>query len=200
MKQPELEALLGRPLTPNEVTNLKLYLDIAQGRLEQLVCFPMCCDANSKFFAGREGYSTVFTGAFTKISEVKVNGSVTTDFIPYLWDSRNGSWFNSIVFDKKLCDSDEVEVKADWGFDKMPSDLKQLLAKLFELAGKGSKADSNVQSKQTEDFRITFNLNQSAEDKIVSDNAQTIAKYSICNIGNIKSGEVEYGRYDFRYV
>jgi hypothetical protein len=38
MTQQELEALLGRPLTPIEVTNLGLYLEIALESLEDALC------------------------------------------------------------------------------------------------------------------------------------------------------------------
>lgn len=196
MTETKLAALLGRPLTALETTNYKLYLDIASERLQELLCFPLTEVTETRYFSAREGYSTVFVGAIQSVSEVKLNGSISTDYTPYLWDSRNSQWFNSLVFNEKFDANDEVEITGDWGFCPIPNDLGQLLAKLFNLVSSGAAADSNIASKQVEDFRVTFKgatsttEDLSDEERLIEANAQTINKYSLCNIGQVRNGAV----------
>jgi hypothetical protein len=73
MTRAKLESLLGRSLTPNEVTNLTLYLDIATDSLEDMLCMSLTTETSTREFEAREGYSTLFTGAFTDVSEVTVD-------------------------------------------------------------------------------------------------------------------------------
>jgi len=191
MTQAQLEALLGRPLSSIEVTNLTLYLDIANERLQKILCYSVVQDVGAqRFFTAREGYSTVFVGAIQTITEVKLNGVITTDFTPYLWDSRNSDWFNSIVFKETLEANDEVQITGTWGFSSMPGDLSQLLAKVFDLVSSGISSDTNVSSKKVEDFSISFDTNLTAEQRLIDSNIATINKYSLCNIGQVRNGLV----------
>jgi len=197
MEKDTISALLGRSLTSSEDANFDLYLKISRESLDDLLCMRLCDDANVRYFDGREGYSTVFTDIFTNINEVTVNGSIVDadTYSARQWDRRNGKWFNSIVFDSKLCDSDEVVVDADWGFDTMPSDLQLLLARLFDLVTKQNNLDREVNSKKIEDFTISYNhssitMPESLMESFVSDNNATISKYSMCTIGNIQHGRV----------
>jgi hypothetical protein len=195
MNQSQLEGLLGRSLTPIEVTNLKTYLNIAKQSLDGLLCTNLCDQSVTRTFDAREGYSTVFTDIFTDIQEVKLNDEVTTDYSVRQWDRRNGSWYNSIVFENKLCEDDEVEVTASWGFSQMPSDLKLVWAQLFGLISKKNKQDGTVSSKQIEDFRVTFKTDADLDDEFYRQYDKTIAKYSLCSIGNIQHGETRSAYY-----
>jgi hypothetical protein len=206
MTQQELEALLGRPLTPIEVTNKGLYLEIAQESLEELLCISLDADDDSgdpepeaRTFEVREGYSTVFTDIFTDVSEVKVDGVVTTDYYPAFWDRRSADYYNSIALD--VCSGKEVEITALWGFAEIPSDLKLLLARLFaNVSKKYAAGGGNIKNKKVEDFSVSYG--DLTDDQVFLDaNARTIRKYNMCNIGYIRHGKtcVTHGRYDCGY-
>lgn len=187
MKQTELEALLGRPLTPTEASNRKLYLEIAEESLfgeGGLLCIDPTEDTGERVFEKREGMSTVFTGIFTKINSVKVDGEDAT-YTPYFWDSRNSDFYNSIVLTEN-CGS-EVVVDADWGLGCLPKDLKRLLAQAFAVVS-AKRQVKNVKSKKVEDFSITYG-DLSEDDQFVADNARVIKKYSMCDIGYVRSGK-----------
>lgn len=195
MNQTTLAALLGRSLTPIEVTNFKLYLNIARKSLDDLLCTNLCDDEVTRTFDARGGYSTVFTDIFTEIESVSItplNGTATdvTDYSVRQWDRRNGSWYNSIVFENKLSNYDEVTITGIWGFSTMPSDLQLVLAQLFGLITKKNKFDPTVSSKQVEDFRIAFNVDSDLDDEFYRQYNKTIAKYSLCSIGNIQHGSI----------
>lgn len=194
MTQQELEALLGRPLTPTEVMNLDLYLDIAKESLEDLLCISLDVNPDgsgdpeetTQTFDVREGYSTVFTGIFTELSEVKVDGTVTTDYYPAFWDKRSNLYYNSIVLGKK--NAKEVEITGFWGFDSIPADLKLLWAQMFaNVSKKYNAGGGNVKSKQVEDFRITYG-DLTDDEAFLNANKRTISKYSLCNIGYVLHG------------
>jgi len=190
--QAQLEALLGRTLTPVELSNLDLYLEIAGERLEQLICSRVTAIAEERVYDGREGYSTVFTELFTSITSVEVNGKAleTSEYSKRQWDSRNGYWFNSIVLPHRLRSEAEVVINGVWGFDSdtMPSDLQLLYAKLFALVSSMNKGNGNIKSKKVEDFSITFNEN-TVYDQFLIDNGSTLRKYSVCNQGYVRSGK-----------
>lgn len=189
MTQAKLEALLGRSLTPREVTNLQLYLDIAKESLEELLCLSLCDEGDTtRVFNVREGYSTVFTDIFTELSEVKVDGTVTTDYYPAFWDKRSNAYYNSIVLDD--CNVTEVEITGFWGFDEVPNDLQLLWAQSFANVSKQYKAGAgNVKSKQVEDFRISYG-DLTDDEVFMNANSRIIKKYSMCNIGYVKHGDV----------
>lgn len=111
------------------------------------------------------------------------------------WDRRNADWYNSIVFDHKLCQDDEVEVVASWGFGgKMPKDLQYILAGLFGLITKKNKFDGSVTSKRVEDFQISFDNSVDLDGAFYSQNRKTITKYSLCDIDIVRHGKVRrYG-------
>lgn len=189
--QDELEKLLGRSLTPVEVTNLELYLEIAEERLEQLICSRVNLIAEERTYDGRAGYSTVFTELFTSVTSVEVDGKAleASEYSIRQWDNRNGYWFNSIVLQHRLRKEAEVVVNGSWGFNSttMPTDLQLLFAKLFALVSSMNKGNGNVKSKKVEDFTIAFNDN-SVYDQFLIDNSTTIRKYSVCNVGYVRSG------------
>lgn len=196
MDESDLVALLGRPLTPKENTNINLYLDIAKESLEELLCISLDTNPNgsgnaeteTRTFDVREGYSTVFTGIFTQLSEVKVDGKTTTDYYPAFWDKRSGAYYNSIVLGNK--DAKEVEITGLWGFSSIPSDLKLLWAQLFANTSKKYTAGSaNVKSKKVEDFSISYG-DLTDDEAFLAANNRTIQKYSMCNIGNVQHGDV----------
>lgn len=195
MTQAKLESLLGRSLTPNEVTNLTLYLDIATDSLEDMLCMSLTTETSTREFEAREGYSTLFTGAFTDVSEVTVDESVIDEsqYKFRQWNKSNAEWFNSIVFNYPQ--SGTVKVTADWGFgDCMPNDLQLLLARSFDQISKSNTSQGSIQSKQVEDFRITYRNDVTQRDQFLMDNGLIIQKYSLCNIGNIQHGSVCGGR------
>lgn len=193
MKEADVAALLGRSLTSIETTNFNLYMRIANQTLESLVCTSLCDQDDPKVYDIREGYRTVFIDIFTDLDEVKVDGKVieSSEYSLRQWDKRNASWYNSIVFKDRFdnCDK-EVEVSGTWGFDKMPADLKSVLAGLFDLIGKKSSFDATVQSKQVEDFRITLRADVDLNATFQTLYGDTISKYSQCDIPNIQHGRV----------
>lgn len=190
MDQTQLEALLGRSLTTNEVTNLELYLELANEALGVLICTPIAKDdGKTRKFLVREGYKTAFIDIFRTVTEVKVQGVVSTAFTKRQWDSLNGSWFNSIVFEKPFNSTQrEIEVTGDWGFSETPKDLQLVTAGLFDLISKKNKLDPSVSSKQTEDFRIAFNVSVDLDEEFNKKYASIISKYSICDIPNVQHG------------
>ncbi len=192
MNQTQMVAMLQRPLTSYEVTNFKSYLKIARESLDVLLCTNLCDDTETRLYEAREGYTTVFTDIFTDIDSVSLNGETVeaSDYSIRQWDRRNASWYNSIVFDRKLERGDEIEVTASWGFSTMPSDLQLVLAQLFGLITKKNKFDSSVSSKQVEDFRVTINVDADLDDEFYKQYNKTLAKYSLCSVGNIRHGEV----------
>lgn len=190
MTQDELQALLGRPLSSFESANRKLYLDIARESLEELLCTEISCrnTVEARTFGVREGYRTVFTGVFTEVEEVKVDGTATTDYHPAFWDKRSNAFYNSIVL--KEHDGSTVEITATWGFDSLPNDLKQLWAQLFANVAKKYKAGSaNVKSKQVEDFRISYG-DLTDDELFINANSRIIQKYRLCDIGFVMHGDV----------
>ena len=191
----ELIALLGRPLTPVEDTNLDLYIDIATQSLEELICSPIEDVNETRVFDLREGYSTAFVDIFWNVTEVKVDGKVRSDYQVRQWNRRNGSWYNSLVFDCRFTDCDrEIEVTADWGFtpnsgaSSLPADLQSVLAGLFAQITKKNKFDPTVASKQVEDFRISFRADVDLDDEFYKLYGKTISKYSLCDIPNLQHG------------
>lgn len=194
MTQEQLEALLGRPLTSTEIANLTLYINIATLSLEEMICTSVAQVTEERTYDSRNGYKTVFTDLFTAVTVVKID-DVTQEASTYSkrqWDNRNGTWFNSIVFDDKVY-CKEVKVTATYGWPTladMPVDLQQLFAGLFGLVSKKNNTNSLVKSKQVEDFRITFKDDTTVTDQFALDNASVIDKYSLCNIPDMESGYI----------
>lgn len=193
MDEAQLAKLLGRPLTPIEVENFDLYLDIATKSIEQFLCFNLLAEETTHIFDAREGYSTVFVQPFTELEEVKLNGDIVTDFSIRQWNSRTGSWYNSIVFENRLHDDDEVEITGNWGFETIPNDLQLVIARSFDLITKQNRFDSTVKSKRVEDFQITTDNTVDLDDVFYTQNEATILKYSLCSVGNIQHGSTCWG-------
>lgn len=196
MTKQEISALLRRSLTPVEDTNFDMYLEIAETNLETLICTPIQEETETRYFDTRHDYKTAFVDIFWNVTQVKLDGNVTTDYQVRQWDRRNGSWYNSLVFDKYL-HGKELEVTADWGFtpvsggSSLPLDLQSVLAGLFGLISKKNKHDGSIASKQVEDFRISFNADTDLDADFYKTYGSTISKYSICDIPEIRSGEVK---------
>lgn len=203
MKEAQISALLGRPLTDVETTNFKLYLKIANEALESLTCMSFCDQSDPKTFDTRKGYSTLYTDIFTEINEVKINGTVidSSKYSKRQWGKRNGSWYNAIVFDTRFDDCQkEVEVSAVWGFNNgIPADLQSVLAGLFDLIGRKNKIDPTIQNKKVEDFSITFRADVDLDEEFDRKYSSVLTKYSMCDIPNVQHGEVceDYGRYPY---
>ena len=206
MNQAELEALLGRPLTPIESANVDLYLNIAEESLEELICTSIATtESETRTFDTRKDYSTAFVDIFTKVTEVKLNGEIVEadKYSVRQWDKRSAAWYNSLVFEDKFKKGDDIEVTAEWGFEEsssgssLPADLQAVLAGLFSLVTKKNKFDSTVSSKQVEDFRISFNTDMDLDQEFYAKYRMTLAKYSLCDIGNVQHGKVGYGYRSF---
>lgn len=187
MTQKQLETYLGRSLTAREVDNLKDYLELAKDTLESLLCINLDCKvvSEARTFDYREGMSTVFTDIFTEVQKVEINNQ-EVEFTPYFWSKRNNNFFNSVVLKNKP--HADVTITADWGFDELPADLMSLLAQMFALVSK-KKTVGSVKSKDVRNFRITFGSESDIE-KFTIDNEVTISKYSMCDLGEIRSGKV----------
>lgn len=191
LTQSEIAKLLGRDLSSREKNNLETYLDIAQAQLEELLCISLSEEKNTeREFLSRANYRTVFTDIFSSVSKVKVNGAEfnSDDYTAKQWNKSNADWYNSIVFNRRLSDNYEIEVTADWGFSKLPSDLKLMLAQMFANTSKRYET-APVKSKKVEDFSITLDNSVDNMQKFLADNANLVKKYSLCNIDNVQIGE-----------
>lgn len=187
MTQDKISALLGRPLSSVETTNFTTYLELAQSRVSDLLCFDICQKVEARRFSARQGYKTLNVPIFTEIDYVKLDDSETTSYEVRQNSNLSGDWYNSLVFDNPLTDQ-VVEIKADWGFSQMPVDVQMLVAQLFGMIT-DSLEDDLVQSKQVEDFRLTLK-DKTKTEAFATKYAATIAKYSACVNGNIQSGYV----------
>lgn len=185
----QLEALLGRSLTARESANCNSYLEIAKAQLEELLCINLLQESSERTFTSRNGYSTLFTGIFTKINSITINGVVIDPSVYHLafFNDRNKGFYNSIVFNSKLIGQDVV-VDANWSFDTMPSDLAQFLAQLFALSAK-KKTTGSIKSKRVEDFSITYG-DLTDMQQFVADNDLVISKYGQCDISETRHGYV----------
>lgn len=188
MKQSDIEKWLGRPLTQTESANFQTNLNTAKAYLEDLLCTSLSCEAGERVYESRDGYTTVFTDYFTGDPTVTVNGK-TKEVSSRFFDNRNSKFKNSIVFKDTFTCNDEVTIDADWGFSPMPADLAHLLAQLFAISSKPYKVQGDIKSKRVEDFQVTFG-ERSDVDILTQANALTIQKYSLCSVGNIRSGKV----------
>ncbi len=187
MTQDKISALLGRPLSSTEISNFTTYLELAQSRVSDLLCFDICQKVATRKFSGRNGYRTLNVPIFTEIDSVKIDDTETTAYTVRSGSDLYGDWYNSIVFDAPLhCDT--IEIKADWGFSQMPLDVQMMVADVFGMITDPLE-DALVSSKQVEDFRITLK-DKTKEEAFAQKYAATIAKYSACVSGNIQSGYV----------
>ena len=164
--------------------------DEAKQFLESLLCLDFSDDSGERTFIAREGMRTVFTGIFSNVNSVTVNGSAV-DYYPAFFDKRNGSFFNSIVLSKPVCG--EVVIDADWGFNELPSDLKKLLANAEAVVNQAYSV-KEVKSKRVEDFSVTYS-DLSDDEVFLKQNAVTINKYSMCNVPYVLHGDTcRHGR------
>lgn len=68
----------------------------------------------------------------------------------------------------------------------MPYGIQVLLAGLFAQVSKVNKTDSSIESKQVEDFRITFKADSDLDQDFYNKYSTFINKYSMCNIGYLR--------------
>jgi hypothetical protein len=197
LTQEQLEALLGRPLTPNEIENLSLYLEIAQQQLEDMLCTTLEEVTETRTYDLVDGNRSAFVDIFTSVDLVTVDGEAV-EATPKQWDRTNADWYNVLrIYDCpprtrgcKRCDTTrEVEVTADWGFTELPGDLALLLAKLFALNTTSQVTDGRVRTKRIEDFSVTY-ADTTTIEQFGRDNSRTLQKYSMCNMGEIAHGRV----------
>ena len=187
LSKQQVAALLGRPLTTVEDTNFDLYLEIAQNNVSDILCIDICRSGGERVFDRRQEFSTVFTGIFSQVNSVKVDGIEVLNFLPYFFNKRTGDFYNSIVFDT-IPHGTEITVDADWGFNKLPMDIRQLIAQAFAVASSAFQT-KDVKSKQIEDFRITYG-DLTSDEVFATTNARTIQKYSLCTVGDLTSGNI----------
>lgn len=187
MTQDKISALLGRPLSSVESANFSTYLELAQSRVSDLLCFDICQKVETRRFTARLGYKTLNVPIFTEIDFVKLNGTATTAYSVRQGSNYSGDWYNSIVFDAPLYDQ-KIEIKADWGFSQTPVDIQVLVAQVFGMLS-DSLEDELVSSKKVEDFSITLK-DKTKQEAFATKYAATIAKYSACVTGNVQSGYV----------
>lgn len=187
MTNDKLVALLGRPLTPTETSNLPSYKDIAEDNAQALLCMSIASDPYERTYTGREGYSTIFTDLFTEIDEVKIDDEVIdpSEYFTAFWDNRNSTLKNSIVFKDTPCDGKDVVISANWG-GCLPDDLKRLLARAYAQSV-AKKPTTNVTRKTVEDFSVWYG-DLSTDEVFMNENAAVIRKYSLCSVGNIRHG------------
>lgn len=204
LSEQEVAAYLGRPLTPTESTNFDLYLDTAVDNLQELLCFTLEVQGGSgatpeeRTYTAREGYSTVFTDIFTDVDGVERNETAVDDYTPMFFDNRNKGFYNSLVFDnRERTDDAEIAITATWGFVELPKDLARVLSQAFAVVSKRYVV-SNVKRKDVEDFSVTYG-DLTDDEAFMKNNAITIAKYSLCDVGYIKHGRTcNHERYCLR--
>lgn len=184
----QITSLLGRALTSIEDTNFNLYLEIAINRLYSMLNISTS-DSDTRTYKSRVGYSEVKTDPFTAVTSVKINGSLTTDFVTKQGDNYSASWFNIIEFSERLGLA-TIEVTGDWGFGTCPADLRSLVAKLFNLVSTEKGTSGQIKSKSIEDVSITFDNSVSPLDSLKNEYADIIAKYS-AHASYIYSGDTE---------
>lgn len=190
MNQTKLEALLGRSLTSTEVTNLKTYLKIAKQQLEDLLCAKIDSVTEDRSYEMAEG-KLLFVDPFVNINSITIaDAELESDaYTLYQNDDMNGEWYNLIEFDSSRTRGTVVTVNADWGFGSCLSDLELLWARLFAMNSQDQAVDGRVQSKQIEDFRVTYS-GATTYEQFRKDNALTIYKYSQCGTGGVRNGSV----------
>lgn len=172
-------------MTPQEIQ--------ARQMVEALLCLDLTSETATRVFTPREGMRTVFTGLFRNVSSVTVDGVAvaSSEYHPAFFDKRNGTLFNSLVFNKPV--SGEIEVTADWGVTAMPADLAKLIANAQVVASQNYSA-KEVKSKRVEDFQVTYS-DLSDDEVFLKQNAVTINKYSMCHIDYILHGDTcRHGR------
>ena len=189
MTQDKISALLGRPLSTAEQQNFEIYLELAQGRVSDLLCVDICQKVATRKFSARNGYRTLNVPIFTEIGHVKLDGNETTNYTVRQGSSLYGDWYNAIVFNTPL-NCQVVEIKGDWGFSKFPIDLQMMIADLFSMAT-DSLDDDLITQKRVEDFSITLK-NKTKTEAFNDKYAATIAKYSGCVNGNVQHGDVRH--------
>ncbi len=192
MTQDKISALLGRPLSSVESANFSTYLELAQSRVSDLLCFDICQKVETKRFPARLGYKTLNVPIFTEIDYVKLNDTETTAYSTRSGSAYDGTWYNSLVFDAPLYNQ-VIEIKADWGFGQIPVDVQVLIAQVFGMIT-DTLEDELVSSKQVEDFRITLK-DKTKQEAFATKYAGTISKYSACVNGNVQSGYVRHIHY-----
>jgi hypothetical protein len=189
MSASDLKKLLGRSLTSEESTGCAKYLEIAKQLLEQITCISLQQEAGERVFDSRDGYKTLFTGIFSEVTSVTVDGEEidASEYTLKFFDDRNKGFYNSIVFEEAL-EGEEVVIDAQWGFNTVPSDLNMVLAQLFAYAAQ-KKTLGSVKSKRVEDFWITYGDNTDFQE-LVADNAIIINKYAMCDIYDTRHGDI----------
>lgn len=201
LTQENVAVLLGRPLSVSETTNFKVYIGNAILALGNILCTDLSQDNGSRYYEARQGYSTVYTGLFDDIFDVKVNGlrADPKDYYPALNGDRNSKVYNSIVFKTRFGREHSLEIDAEWGVCKYPRDLADLVAKQFAIQSQAFTVSGAVSSKKVEDFSINYDTDVTVESKFRKDNATTIAKYSQCGVGYLRSGRVKprYGYFPY---
>lgn len=70
----------------------------------------------------------------------------------------------------------------------LPCDLAQVLCAFFAEVAKGATSTDNIQSKQVEDFHITYREGDNGLGGVIKANMGVIAKYSACE------GAIEHGK------
>lgn len=165
----------------------------ARQMVEALLCLDLTpATAQARTFTAREGMRTVFTGPFSNVSSVTVNGKAVTNYYPAFFDKRNGTLFNSIVFTEPVCG--EVVVTGNWSATTLPADLQRLVDNALLVVNQAYSV-KEVKSKRVEDFSVTYS-DLSDDEAFLKQNAVTINKYSMCHIDYILHGETCYhGRF-----
>lgn len=157
----------------------------ARQMVEELLCLGLASESAIRVFEPREGMRTVFVGIFRSVSSVKVGGVAVTYYHPAFFDKRNGTVFNSLVFDTPV--HGEIEVTADWGLTTLPADLAALVANALNVVNQAYSV-KEVKSKRVEDFQVTYS-DLSDDEVFLKQNAVTINKYSMCKVPYILHGD-----------
>lgn len=72
--------------------------------------------------------------------------------------------------------------------EEIPVDLELVIARFFDALTKEQQLQSGVESKQVEDFRITYREGYQPAEEVMQHCRATLIKYSMCSNG------IEHGR------
>ena len=199
MTEQDIEKLLGRDLSAMENNNFSLYLDITIERLSNLLSVNVIIPevdsgtnepiVETRIYAGRNGYKTLYTDPFTDLISVSIDGNTKT-VTTAQWDNPMGSWKNVVCFDDEM-DAEQVDVTAKFGYgNPLPSDLQLLIARGFDAILKENTDNPRVSTKRNEDYSVSYKDSvESSWQAFTMTNKGIIQKYSQAGLGVIEHGD-----------
>lgn len=182
MDEAKMADLLGRPLTERETTNFDLYLENATQILESILNrrIELSDAATERKFVSREGYNSLPVDIFTGNATVTFDESEVDAFVPRQGGSYEGSWFDTIEFDDKMCEG-RYTIEASWGFEggedgEYPAGIQVLLAGAFAIASQKIGTTPKIKSESSLSHSVTYG-DGGAIDNFIAENVALINQW-----------------------